>query len=70
MSETIITGIIDIGREDIDGPFARPFPFYLESLLTIMAYCHPELISRRMILRDRLSFLGPLYARFRKVCGH
>jgi hypothetical protein len=37
-----------------------------ENLLTIMAHRNPELISRRMILRDRLSFLGPLYARYRK----
>ncbi len=40
-----------------------------ESLLTILAHRHGELISRRMILRDRLSFLGPAYARLRKMAG-
>jgi hypothetical protein len=44
MSETIITGIIDIGRGDIDGPFARPFSFYLESLSALLRMDQPLII--------------------------
>jgi hypothetical protein len=56
----------DITHETLDAGYMGTD----ENLLTILAHRHPELISRKMILRDRLSFLGPLYARLRKLAGH
>jgi len=55
----------EITRETLDAGYMGTD----ENLLTILAHRHPELISRRMILRDRLSFLGPFYARYRKLTG-